>query len=93
MTITLEQLRNRVDKLELLIKTTLIPDMQTAADERLAMKRDLEEILALVSGAKKAGSLVVRYIPKAIIFGAGIMTAAGIGNPNVLKFVTHFFGG
>jgi len=85
-------LADRVAKIEHTIETVIIPDMTIATRHREEIKQDLERVLAVVTGAEKVGGFVVRYGPKAITFGAGIMTAAGLGNPEVLKFVGSFFG-
>lgn len=92
MRVTLSSLAGRIEKVENMIEQTIVPDMEKANADRIAMKADTEQILAFVSGAQKAGSVAVRYGPKLITFGAGIFTAAGIGNPAVWKFVSGFFG-
>ena len=88
----IDALADRVAKVEHAIEKVILPDMEQAKLERAAMKDDTEQILAFVSGAQKAGSIAVRFGPKLITFGAGIFTAAGIGNPKVWAFVSGFFG-
>lgn len=51
------------------------------------------ELLAIANGAKTVAGFVQRHGPTVLKFGAGVMTAAGVGNPAVWKFITSFFGG
>lgn len=51
------------------------------------------QILYLFNAAKETKGFVKKYGKQVIVFGAGVMSAAGIGNPNVLEFVKSFFGG
>lgn len=57
------------------------------------VEQNTGEILAVLTGTKTAFGYVQRYGRRVIIFGAGVMTTAGFGNPDVWKFITHFFGG
>ncbi len=85
------RLVDRVAELERVHKEEILPAIKHGNEQRELMKQDVSKILAVVTGAEKVGSVVVRYGPKVITFGAGIMTAAGLGNPEVLKFITSFF--
>lgn len=68
-------------------------DMATVKANVQAAAENSAEILAIISYAKSSAGLVKKWGPHAIVFGAGLFTSAGVGNPNVWKFVTHFFGG
>lgn len=65
---------------------TLKSEMQIAVDNSA-------EILAVLTAAKKVGGIAVKHWKTAIVFGAGVMSAAGFGNPEVLGFIKTFFGG
>lgn len=86
------RLIDRVAKIEEKIEGYIMPTLQAGIEQREAIKQDVEKVLAIVSGAEKVGGFVKRNLPRAITFGAGIMTAAGVGNPEVLKFISTFFG-
>lgn len=64
---------------------TLKGEVQTAVD-------NTAEILTIMTGVKKVGGIAAKHWKTAIVFGAGIMTSAGIGNPEVLGFIRSFFG-
>lgn len=49
------------------------------------------EILAVLTGAKGAVSFAKRHMPRVFIFVSGVASAAGVGNPNVWKFIGTFF--
>ena len=90
--VTLPELHERLEAVEKQIVEIILPDMVNAKEQREKIKSDLERALAILTGAEKVGGYVKQYGPKAITFGAGIMTAAGIGNQKVLSFITSFFG-
>lgn len=50
-----------------------------------------DEVLAVITGAKTAATFIGRHYKTIIKFGAGFMTALGIGNPKVMDFLTNFF--
>lgn len=52
----------------------------------------LDQIIVYVTGFNKVLGFTKRNWKTAITFGAGLMTAAGIGNPAILGFVSNFFG-
>lgn len=85
-------LTKRVEALEHIIETKVLPDMESANIARAKMQEDVGTILAYVTGAQKVGGVIVRHGPRAAIFGAGIMTSAGFGNPKVWAFISSFFG-
>src|SRR5579859_7470191 len=93
--ISLDSLDARVTILEGKMSTVQI-ETAIAKTAAIQARDNTAELLAIATGVKKVGSFVTRYGPKAIIFGAGIMSAAGIGNPKVqqvLSFISTFFGG
>ncbi len=53
----------------------------------------LDTITVFVTGANTVFGLARKHWSKIIVFGAGLMTAAGVGNPKVNAFLTTFFGG
>ena len=61
--------------------------------EMTSINNNTDEILKFVKGANKIWGIASKNWKAAIIFGAGIMTSAGIGNPQVWRFVSGFFGG
>lgn len=67
--------------------------MSTAEGTLAEIKTDTAEILALAKGAKTIGGFAYKYSPKILLFGAGLLSAAGIGNEKVWKFIGAFFGG
>lgn len=67
-------------------------DMATVKANVETAANNSAEILAIISYAKSGAGLVKKWGPRAVVFGAGLFTSAGIGNPNVWKFVSHFFG-
>lgn len=55
--------------------------------------KNSEEILSVITGAKRIWGVTTKHWRSAILFGAGVMTSLGVGNPELLKFVTRFFSG
>lgn len=53
----------------------------------------LDDIYLFITGANTVFGFAKRNWKQAIVFGAGIMTAAGFGNPKVNAFLVGFFGG
>lgn len=53
---------------------------------------DTSEILAVLTATKSVAGFARKYGVRIITFGAGIFTAAGIGNPKVWAFISQFFG-
>ncbi len=86
-------LNERVSDLERVVKETILPHIKTSNETREEMRVDIGRILAVVTGAEKVGGFIKQYGPKAIYFGAGLMTTLGIGNPALWKFMSSFFGG
>lgn len=50
------------------------------------------QILAVLTATRGYVSFAKRYGPRVFIFASGVASAAGIGNPEVLKFISNFFG-
>lgn len=53
----------------------------------------LDTITVFVSGANTIFGLARKHWKRVFIFGAGFMTAAGVGNPKVNAFIISFLGG
>lgn len=78
-------LRNRVRSLEGRMTTVEAVAQEAAANAKISAD-NTDEILVIIRKAKK-------HAPKVVVFGAGLMTATGIGNPAVWKFLAAFFAG
>lgn len=55
------------------------------------VKDNTVEIISLVDGGKKIFGFAKKHWKTALTFGAGLMTALGIGNPELTKFFYTFF--
>jgi len=53
----------------------------------------LDTITGFISGANTVFGLARAHWKRVFVFGAGFMTAAGVGNPQVNTFIVTFFGG
>jgi hypothetical protein len=73
------------------IKTQTLTDAFDAFKTDVAGK--LDNITIFVTGANTVFGLAKRHWRTGLIFGAGIMTSAGIGNPAVWNFIRSFAGG
>ena len=51
-----------------------------------------EMLISLATAYNGVSGFVRKHGSKALSFGCGIMSVAGIGNPAVWKFIQHFFG-
>jgi hypothetical protein len=67
--------------------------MKTVETNLATAVQNTTEILNILTYTKSVAGLVKRWGPRAVIFGAGIFTTAGVGNPKVWQFISHFFGG
>jgi hypothetical protein len=85
-------LEGRVTALEGRMTTVEKHAASAAADAAKAVA-NTAELLALANATKSLAGFVRKHGPKAISFGAGIMTILGIGNPELWKYISHFFGG
>lgn len=69
---------------------------QTLTDAFDAFKVDLAEkldtITVFVSGANTIFGMARKHWRRVFIFGAGVMTSAGFGNPKVWDFISSFAG-
>lgn len=61
-------------------------------DDLVSMKNDTAKILDFLTGVDKIGGMARRHWRTILTFGCGIMTAAGLGNPDVIEYVRKFFG-
>lgn len=59
---------------------------------KLEMGDKLDTITVFVSGANTIFGLARKHWRRVFIFGAGVMTSAGVGNPKVWSFITSFAG-
>lgn len=57
---------------------------------RESLDDKLDAITAFVTGANTIFGLARRHWKRVFIFGAGVMTSAGFGNPKVWDFITQF---
>lgn len=53
----------------------------------------LSEIKTFVGGYNTVAGLAKKHWKTILIFGAGVMSSAGVGNPKVWDFITNFAGG
>lgn len=68
--------------------------MKAVEDTLSGIGKQVDEITTYITGAKKVWGVAAKNWKKALIFGCGVMTSAGVGNPqvqNVLKFISGFF--
>lgn len=69
-------------------------DRITGIEGRLkVVENKVDEIYTFITGTKKVWGIAAKNWKKALIFGCGVVTSAGIGNPqvqSVLKFVAGF---
>lgn len=69
-------------------------ELATAFDTfRVGLDDKLDTITTFVTGANTIFGLARRHWKRVFIFGAGVMTSAGFGNPKVWAFVSSFAGG
>lgn len=91
-----EAIEGRLDELENKMTdhiTATAQQYQTLKSEMQVVVDNSAEILAVLTAAKKVGGIAVKHWKTAIIFGAGVMSAAGFGNPEVWAFINKFLGG
>jgi hypothetical protein len=66
-------------------------EMTTLKSTVAQVKTNTDQILSVVDGGKKVFGFAMKHWKTALTFGAGLMTAAGIGNPEMTKFISDFF--
>lgn len=71
---------------------TVAGDAAKAALSAAQAAEGVKELLGVANATKSVAGFVRKHGPKLISFGAGIMTILGVGNPELWKFVGHFFG-
>jgi hypothetical protein len=71
--------------------TALEAEMRSVKEAVSDIRENTQHILDFLTSAKTAGALVQKHGPRVIAFGVGLLSAAGIGNPQVLAFVKAFF--
>jgi hypothetical protein len=82
----------RLDHLEKMMSDVIVPHIELSNKTRAQMSSDIKRILSVVTGAEKVGGFLKRYGPRGVVFGAGVMTSLGFGNPALLAFLKSFFG-
>lgn len=50
-----------------------------------------QQILHVLNGARGTVAFFKKHGPRIVAFGTGIATAAGFGNPEVMRFISGFF--
>lgn len=63
-----------------------------AATAATAAAVNTAELLAIANGVKGVAGFMKKHGPRMIAFAFGIASAAGIGNPKVMAFISSFFG-
>lgn len=72
------------------VKTQTLTDAFDTFKNEMSDK--LDTITVFVSGANTIFGMARKHWRRVFIFGAGVMTSAGIGNPKVAAFITSFAG-
>jgi hypothetical protein len=65
--------------------------LTAVANELAEVRQNTNDILGWVSGANTVFGFAKKHWRTALTFGCGIMTAAGIGNPTILNFISNLF--
>lgn len=86
-----ENLEHRIAVLEDTV-TAITGDVLNVKKDVLKVKDDTSEILAILTATRTGLGYAKKYGPRVITFGAGLATAAGMGNPKVTQFLSVFFG-
>lgn len=84
-------LTGRVEKLEARMSETE-NDVKEAVECSRKAAENSETIIDIVNGAKGVAGFFAKHGPRIIAFGVGLMSAAGLGNPQVMAFLASFFG-
>ena len=58
-----------------------------------SMKTEVDEILSIAKTLKTGTTFIAKHGKTIITFGAGLMTAAGVGNPLIWEYILKYFGG
>lgn len=78
---------------DLLRIAALERDMATMQSDMVTVKANTAQILDVLTTARTAGGYIKKYGGRAIVFGAGLFTSAGLLNPKVGQYIVAFFGG
>lgn len=74
-------------------RVSALESRMTEADQKLSkISGDTEQILGFVQAAQGVGGFFTKHGPRLVAFATGILATAGIGNPEVWRFVGGFFG-
>lgn len=63
----------------------------TAATKATEAADNTAQLLAIVTATKGVAAFARKHGPRAVAFISGTLAAAGIGNPEVWKFIGSFF--
>jgi len=75
---------DRIDSIE-----KSVNELHTKVDRSIELQ---ETVISLATAYNGISGFIRKHGSKAVSFGAGIMSVAGIGNPAVWKFISTFFG-
>lgn len=80
------------------LKIAELDTRMTALEKQFSEFKDhisdkLDSIETFVGGYNNILGLAKKHWKTVAVFGAGVMSAAGVGNPAVLTFIQHFLGG
>jgi hypothetical protein len=76
----MDSIEKRVGALETTVKTKL--DI---------IENNTRELLGAFTFTKNTAGYITKYGPKVMTFGAGLMTAVGVGNPKLWQYISTFF--
>jgi hypothetical protein len=82
--VSIGELVKRVDSLEAQM-SEVIPSLKDISEK-------VDTVLDVLTTVRGISGFLKKHGPRMIAFGTGIATAAGIGNPEVWRFIGHFFG-
>lgn len=86
-----KKIEERLDALETFMSKALteFTDLNSKVD---AAVDNTANIIDILQGAKKVWGVTVKHWRTVMIFGAGIMTSAGVGNPKIWEYISTFLG-
>jgi hypothetical protein len=83
-------IENRVEKLELNM-TNLSTELSGVKLEVSKAVANTDQLISLATGVRNVSGFLSKHGPRLVAFATGVAASLGIGNPNLLKFVEHFF--
>lgn len=75
---------HRISKLE--------TDMSHVKSSLEIIRENTQQLVSLQTTVSGLAGYIKKYGKQSIVFGAGVFTTAGIGNPKVWTFIAQFFG-